>query len=185
MTEHTHEAEQAMGGDEPLDAWLGLGSNLGRRARMLSDALAALNAQQGLDLLATSSVYETDPVGVTDQPAFLNMVAHFRCGLTPEELLDALQTVERDLKRIRTRRWGPRTIDVDVLLLGDLSIKTERLTVPHPEMTKRQFVLVPLAELAPDLRLPGGHTARELAEPGIKSVRRLGTPAEVLRRERV
>ncbi|MFW6438031.1 MAG: 2-amino-4-hydroxy-6-hydroxymethyldihydropteridine diphosphokinase [Armatimonadota bacterium] len=184
MSEHTSEAEQTKGGDQPLDAWLGLGSNVGRRARMLAGALEALAETEGLELVEASSVYETEPVGVTEQPAFLNMVARFRCRLTPEALLDALQTVERKLKRIRTRRWGPRTIDVDLLLLGDLTIETERLTVPHPEMTKRQFVLVPLAELAPDLPLPGGQTAAEMAEPESDAVQRLGTLEDVLRREK-
>jgi len=184
MTEHTHEAERATGGDEPLDAWLGLGSNMGRRAEMLAAALQALDAQEGLALLAASSVYETDPVGVTDQPAFLNMVAHFRCALSPVALLNALQAVESDLRRIRTRRWGPRTIDVDVLLLGAMQIDTGRLTVPHPEMTNRQFVLVPLAELAPDLPLPGGRTAGEMADPACDAVRRFGSLADVLRREK-
>lgn len=184
MSEHTHEAEPAPGGDEPLDAWLGLGSNLGHRAHMLAAALDALEECAGLDLVAASSVYETDPVGVTEQPAFLNMVAHFRCALEPRALLDAIQAAESELKRIRTHRWGPRTIDIDVLLLGDLHIRTERLTVPHPEMTNRQFVLVPLAELAPDLPLPGGCTVSEMAEPESDAVRRLGTLDEVLGRER-
>jgi 2-amino-4-hydroxy-6-hydroxymethyldihydropteridine diphosphokinase len=184
MSQHTTEAESTTGGDEPLDAWLGLGSNVGRRARMLAAALDALSAVEGLELAETSAVYETDPVGVVDQPAFLNMVARFRCRLSPEGLLDALQEVERDLKRIRTRRWGPRTIDVDVLLLGEMQIETDRLTVPHPEMTNRQFVLVPLAELGPQLPLPGGRTAGELADPDSDAVRRLGRLDEVLRRER-
>ncbi|MFO8081921.1 MAG: 2-amino-4-hydroxy-6-hydroxymethyldihydropteridine diphosphokinase [Armatimonadota bacterium] len=184
MGEHSSEAEHAPGGNEPLDAWLGLGSNLGRRARMLARALEALGETEGLEPAAVSSVYETDPVGVTDQPAFLNMVARFRCRLSPDELLAAVQAVESKLKRIRTRRWGPRTIDVDILLMGDLSIDTERLTVPHPELTNRQFVLVPMAELAPDLPLPGGHTAGELAEPASNAVRRLGALEEVLARER-
>jgi len=184
MSEHTNEAEQAPGGDQPLDAWLGLGSNVGRRARMLAGALEALAETEGLELVEASSVYETEPVGVTDQPTFLNMVAHFRCRLAPEALLEGLQAVERTLKRIRTRRWGPRTIDVDVLLLGDLQIETDRLTVPHPEMVRRQFVLVPLAELAPDLPLPGGRTAGELAEPDSDAVQRLGTLEDVLRREK-
>jgi 2-amino-4-hydroxy-6-hydroxymethyldihydropteridine diphosphokinase len=184
MSEHTGQAGRATGGREPLDAWFGLGSNLGRRAHMLADALGALNQRPGLELVATSSVYETDPVGVTDQPVFLNMVARFRCSLGPAELLEAVQEVERALKRIRTTRWGPRTIDVDVLLLGDLRVETETLTVPHPELTNRQFVLVPLAELAPDLPLPGGSPAGELAEPGGDAVRRLGTLEDVLRRER-
>lgn len=172
------------GGDRPLDAWLGLGSNVGRRAHMLAAAIDALQAQEGLELLATSSVYETDPVGVTDQPAFLNMVARFSCRLSPMKLLEAVQAIERRLKRVRTIRWGPRTIDVDVLLLGEERVATEDLTVPHPELTKRQFVLVPLAQVAPELSLPGGRTAGELADPGSQAVRVLGTLDEVLRRER-
>lgn len=181
MAERTHEAESTSG--EPPDAWLGLGSNMGRRARMLAKALDALKAQEGLELLATSSVYETDPVGVTDQPEFLNMVARFRCALTPEELLLAMHAVEKQLGRVRVKRWGPRTIDIDLLLLGELQIATDELTVPHPEMTRRQFVLIPLAEVAPDLPLPGGRTAAEIADASTGTVRRIGALDEVLQRE--
>src|SRR5690554_4990532 len=124
MSEQTHGAAKAAGGVEPLDAWFGLGSNVGHRARMLAEAIGALSERPGLELLAKSSVYETDPVGVTDQPTFLNMVARFRCAMAPEELLETVREVERGLKRIRTTRWGPRTIDVDVLLLGALRIET-------------------------------------------------------------
>ncbi len=183
MTERNHEAEHGSGSRTP-DAWLGLGSNMGRRARMLAEALSALEAHEGLELGAASSVYETDPVGVTDQPAFLNMVARFRCTLTPPGLLEAVRAVEAKLGRVRTMRWGPRTIDVDVLLIGGLRVQTDELTVPHPELTRRQFVLVPLAEIAPELSLPDGRTAAELADPGGEAVRRLGTLDELLRRER-
>ncbi len=164
-------------------AYLGLGANIGRRARALSDALALLDATDGLSLTAVSSVYETEPVGVTDQPRFLNLVARFECRLSPEELLAAAQDAERRLKRVRARRWGPRTIDVDILLIGDERITTPALTVPHPEMTRRQFVLVPLAEIAPEVALPGGHTAAELSAGESAAVRRLGTVAEVVARE--
>ncbi len=181
MAERTHEAESTSG--DPPDAWLGLGSNMGHRAGMLARALDALAAQEGLELLATSSVYETDPVGVTDQPEFLNMVARFRCTLSPEGLLHAMRVVERQLGRVRVRRWGPRTIDIDLLLLGELEIATAELTVPHPELTKRQFVLVPLAEIAPALPLPGGHSAAEMADMNSGAVRRIGALEEVLRRE--
>ena len=182
MSERTPEAGPVDGEQSP-DAWLGLGANMGRRARMLAAALRALDATEGLGLIAASSVYETEPAGVTDQPAFLNMVARFGCSLTPAALLGAVQAVERDLGRVRTARWGPRTIDVDVLLLGEERLQTEELTIPHPELTRRQFVLVPLAELAPDLLLPGGRTAAEMADPGCTAVRRLGTLDEVLGRE--
>jgi len=181
MTERNHEAEHGSG--EPPDAWLGLGSNMGRRARMLAQALTALQAQDGLMLSAASSVYETDPVGVTDQPAFLNMVARFGCTLTPAGLLEAIRAVEAKLGRVRTMRWGPRTIDVDVLLIGELRIQTDELTVPHPELMRRQFVLIPLAEIDPRLPLPDGRTAAELADAGGEAVRRLGTLDELLRRE--
>jgi len=162
---------------------------MGRRARMLAEALAALQAQDGLELGAASSVYETDPVGVTEQPAFLNMVARFRCTLTPAGLLEAVRSVEAKRGRVRTMRWGPRTIDVDVLLIGGLRVQTDELTVPHPELTRRQFVLIPLAEIDPGLPLPGpgtagARTAGELAEPGGQAVRRLGTLDELLRREK-
>jgi len=164
-------------------AYLGLGANIGRRARALADALALLDGTDGLALAAVSSVYETEPVGVTDQPRFLNLVARFDCCVSAEELLAAARDVERRLKRVRARRWGPRTIDVDILLIGDERINTPELTVPHPEMTRRQFVLVPLAEIAPEVALPGGRTAAELSGGESPAVRRLGTPAEVVARE--
>jgi len=167
----------------PRPAYLGLGANIGRRARALADALALLDATDGLAPAAASSVYETEPVGVTEQPRFLNLVARLDCRLSPEELLAAVQQVERRLKRVRTRRWGPRTIDVDILLIGDERIETPALTVPHPEMTRRQFVLVPLAEIAPEVALPGGRTAGELSAGESAAVRRLGTLAEVVARE--
>ncbi len=163
-----------------LPAFLGLGSNLGNRARTLAAALRMLDAHTGLELRQVSSVYETAPLGVTDQPWFLNMVARLDCGLAPMELLDAVQEVERRLGRVRARRWGPRSMDVDLLLLGDLSIQTPRLTVPHPELARRQFVLVPLAEIAPDLVLPGGRTAGDLAEGESETVRRLGPLADLV-----
>ncbi len=164
-------------------AYLGLGANIGRRARSLADALAMLAATDGLTPEAVSSVYETEPVGVTDQPCFLNLVARFNCRLSAEELLAAAHEVERRLRRVRARRWGPRTIDVDILLLGDEKIESATLKVPHPELTHRQFVLVPLAEIAPEIMLPGGRTAAELSGGESTAVRRLGTLAEVVARE--
>ncbi|MGC9318304.1 MAG: 2-amino-4-hydroxy-6-hydroxymethyldihydropteridine diphosphokinase [Armatimonadota bacterium] len=168
---------------EPVDAYLGLGANLGQRAQSLAAALELLDEVDGLSLRQTSSVYETAPVGVTEQPTFLNMVAHFECTLRPLALLEAILRVERRLGRVREGRWGPRTIDIDVLLLGDMCVDTRRLRVPHPELTRRQFVLVPLAEIAPDLELPGGATAGQLSDGDGADVRRLGSLVEAMARE--
>jgi len=167
----------------PRLAYLGLGANIGRRARALSDALVLLDGTRGLALVRLSSVFETEPVGVTDQPAFLNLVACFDCQVSAAKLLTAVRRVERQLGRVRTRRWGPRTIDVDILLIDDERVDAPELTVPHPEMTRRQFVLVPLAEIAPEVVLPGGRTAAELSAGEGPAVRRLGTLAEVVARE--
>ena len=137
--------------------FLGLGSNLGDRRARLQAAVTALPAR-GVKVLASSSVYETEPVGeVPDQPDFLNACLRVRTELGPEELLDACKAVESDLGRSQAlRRHGPRVIDVDVLLLGDLVHGSERLSLPHPEVTSRRFVLVPLLELDPELRTPDG-----------------------------
>jgi 2-amino-4-hydroxy-6-hydroxymethyldihydropteridine diphosphokinase len=120
--------------------------------------------RQGVEVLASSSVYETAPQGeVTDQPDFLNACLRIRTELGPEELLDACKRVERDLGRAPGgMRHGPRPIDVDVLLLGDIEHRSERLTLPHPEVASRRFVLEPLLELDPELALPGGPPLAEL-----------------------
>lgn len=165
------------------DAYLSLGANLGERACTLTRALMLLDATSGLTLRALSSVYETAPVGVTDQPNFLNLVARFECRLSAEELLAVTQEIERRLGRLRGPRWGPRIIDIDLLLLGDERADEPVLTLPHPELTRRQFVLVPLAEIAPELVLPGGRTAAELSGGESDAVRRLGTLSELARRE--
>lgn len=163
----------------PRDAYLALGANLGNRAHTLARAVELLDATPGLTLRAVSSVYETAPVGVTDQPAFLNLVAYFECRLSARELLAIAQEIERRLGRVRGPRWGPRTIDIDLLLLGDERVDEPGLTIPHPELTRRQFVLVPLAEIAPTLMLPGGRTAAELSGGESEAVRRLGKLTEL------
>jgi 2-amino-4-hydroxy-6-hydroxymethyldihydropteridine diphosphokinase len=137
--------------------YLGLGSNVGDRRAMLAAAVAALPGH-GVDVEATSPVYETEPVGeVLDQRAFFNACARVRTGHGPEELLDACKAVERELGRQAGGvRHGPRPIDVDVLLLGSEEYASDRLRLPHPLITSRRFVLVPLLELEPGLALPDG-----------------------------
>jgi 2-amino-4-hydroxy-6-hydroxymethyldihydropteridine diphosphokinase len=139
-----------------LTGYLGLGSNEGDRLASLRAARAAL-ARRGVEVSATSSVYETAPQGkVRDQPDFLNACLKIETELEPEELLAVCKRVERELGRRGGRRHGPRPIDVDVLLLDALEHQSELLTVPHPDLTRRRFVLEPLLELDPELELPDG-----------------------------
>ncbi|MGH2925461.1 MAG: 2-amino-4-hydroxy-6-hydroxymethyldihydropteridine diphosphokinase [Solirubrobacterales bacterium] len=138
-------------------AHLGLGSNVGDRHEHLRAAVAALG-ERGVEVDAVSSLYETEPVGeVLDQPDFLNAVARVRTGLDPEGLLDVCKAIEAERGRSSGGpRHGPRPLDVDLLLIGDLELATARLTLPHPEVATRRFVLEPLLELDPDLVLPDG-----------------------------
>jgi 2-amino-4-hydroxy-6-hydroxymethyldihydropteridine diphosphokinase len=137
--------------------YLGLGSNVGDRAAHLR-AAGPLLAEQGVEITGASSLYETDPVGpIEDQPDFLNAVLRVRTALEAEELYVACKATEIERGRIfGGPRQGPRSLDVDLLLLGDVEMETERLTLPHPGVTSRRFVLVPLLELEPDLHLPDG-----------------------------
>jgi 2-amino-4-hydroxy-6-hydroxymethyldihydropteridine diphosphokinase len=166
------------------EGYLGLGSNVGDRRGNLQSAVRALPGH-GVEVLGSSSVYETEPVGeVLDQPDFLNACVRVRTALAPEDLLDACKAVERELGRVAGGvRHGPRPIDVDLLLLGDETYRSERLALPHEQVTSRRFVLVPLLELAPDLRVPGaGRAADALAALGEDAaVRRTGPPLELLR----
>lgn len=162
--------------------YLGLGSNIGDTRAHLAAAIAAL-PEHGVQVLACSSLYETEPVGlVLDQPDFLNACVRIETDLGPEDLLDACKAVEREVGRAAGGpRHGPRVIDVDLLLLGDLEYSSERLTLPHAETGSRRFVLVPLLELDPDLTLPSGQrladTLVALGEPEqIQSVRRVAPP---------
>jgi 2-amino-4-hydroxy-6-hydroxymethyldihydropteridine diphosphokinase len=164
------------------EGYLGLGSNVGDRRANLQAAVDALPVR-GVDVLASSSVYDTEPVGlVLDQPEFLNACIRVRTALEAEALLDACKAVERELGRVAGGvRHGPRPIDVDVLLLGDETYRSDRLSLPHEQVTSRRFVLVPLLELAPDLTVPGaGRTADALAALGTEGdVRRAGPPLAV------
>jgi 2-amino-4-hydroxy-6-hydroxymethyldihydropteridine diphosphokinase len=141
-------------------AYVGLGANLGDREATIRAAVAELPG-----VVAVSSLRETDPVGITEQARFLNGVAALETELTPRELLDVLLAVERRLGRERRQRWGPRTIDLDLLLYGNEVIDDDGLTVPHPRLQERRFVLEPLADLAPRLVVPGlGRVKKLLAE---------------------
>ena len=136
-------------------AYVGVGSNLGDRERMLWGAVHMLAFNPEVDVVAVSSIRETDPVGFADQPRFLNAAVAIETELGPRALLDLLLSVERELGRTREGpRFGPRTIDLDLLLYGDEVIDEPGLTVPHPRLHERRFVLEPLAELDPDLTVP-------------------------------
>jgi 2-amino-4-hydroxy-6-hydroxymethyldihydropteridine diphosphokinase len=154
---------------------LGLGANVGRPMEQLAEALRALAG--AVEVVAVSSVYRTEPVGRGDQPDFLNLVAVGHTGLAPDELLRATQEVEARMGRVRTVRNGPRPIDIDLLDFGGWRIDTPALTVPHPGIATRGFVLHPLAEAAPEWRHPVlGQTARELLRSAgkLERVEKLG-----------
>jgi 2-amino-4-hydroxy-6-hydroxymethyldihydropteridine diphosphokinase len=137
-------------------AFIGLGANLGEREATLRTAVELLAAVPGVDVLSVSSFRETEPVGFLEQPAFLNAAAAVETSLGPRELLDALLGVERQLGRTRAGpRFGPRTVDLDLLLYGDLALVEPGLTVPHPRLHERAFALEPLHELDPVLVVPG------------------------------
>lgn len=130
-------------------AYISIGSNIGDRLHHLVEAVRILRLREGITVTAVSSIYETAPVGFTDQADFLNMVVGVETGLVAEDLLEVCQQVEHELGRVRDIRWGPRTVDLDVLLYNNDNIETENLVVPHPRMHERAFVLIPLLEIAP------------------------------------
>lgn len=147
----------------PIGAYLSLGSNIGNRESYLGDAIARLRALGRV--AAVSSLYETEPVEFTDQPWFLNCVVLLETNATPAELLANLLAIEQEMGRVRTQKKGPRTIDIDILLFGETVLDTPELTVPHPAMHQRRFVLEPLAEIAPEAWHPGlKKTIRTLLE---------------------
>lgn len=144
-------------------AYIGLGANLGDREETLDRALALLAERPGIDLVAVSSFRETDPVGYLDQPRFLNAAAALDTTLAPQALLGALLEVERELGRVREGpRYGPRTVDLDLLLMDDLVLDEPGLELPHPRLHERAFALEPLAELDPALVVPGRGPVRQL-----------------------
>ncbi|MCK3657305.1 7,8-dihydro-6-hydroxymethylpterin-pyrophosphokinase [Pasteurellaceae bacterium Pebbles2] len=137
-------------------AYIALGSNLNTPVEQLNTALQTMANLPHTTLLAQSSFYQSKPLGPQDQPDYVNAVACLETTLAPLELLDALQKIENEQGRVRLRRWGERTLDLDILLYDNLVMQSERLTIPHYDMHNREFVIVPLFEIAPDLALPNG-----------------------------
>lgn len=146
------------------DAFVGLGSNQEDPASQLAGAVARLAAMPATELVAQSSFYKSRPVGPQNQPDFINGAVRLRTGLAPLELLDQLQAIEQAHGRRRGQHWGPRTLDLDLLLYGSETIASERLILPHAELAHRDFVLQPLLDLEPELALPDGRTIKQLRQ---------------------
>jgi 2-amino-4-hydroxy-6-hydroxymethyldihydropteridine diphosphokinase len=159
------------------DVFLGLGGNLGDREALMAEALRKLEMTPGIKVAAVSSLYETKPVGLTTQPDFVNLVAKLDTNLPPYALLNTCLRIETELGRERRERWGPRTVDLDVLWCEGVAQSDEQLTLPHPRMHERAFVLVPLAELAPQLKIDG--------RPVVELVQALGDHAVAVRKKGV
>jgi 2-amino-4-hydroxy-6-hydroxymethyldihydropteridine diphosphokinase len=162
--------------------WIGLGSNVGDRLENLRRGLSCLDRLAGTRVAVVSSVYECEPVGKTDQPWFMNAVAEIETGLEPRDLLREILRIERLCGRERLERWGPRTLDLDILIYGNRVESEAGLVIPHERLTERAFALLPLSEIAPDLVVPGrGVTVSRLVEAlpeGGPAVRRVeGPPA--------
>ncbi len=145
-------------------AWLGLGGNIGDVERAMAQALQSLNAHPAVVVELVSPIYKTPPWGVEDQPWFLNCCAQIKTSLSPEEVLELCQDAERQGKRQRNVRWGPRTIDIDIVAFEDCEQIEQRLTIPHPRATERAFVMVPLAEIAPHLIIAGKSAKQWLSQ---------------------
>ena len=153
-------------------AYIGLGANLNNPKQQIEVAFKALANLPNTQLLLRSSLYQSAPMGPQDQDDYINAVAKIETSLTPIDLLDQLQSIEKTQGRVRkAERWGPRTLDLDLLLFGDHAIQCERLTIPHYGLRQRAFVLLPLQEIAPELKLPDGTSinsiVEELTEQGI------------------
>lgn len=154
-------------------AFIALGSNLNDRQALLQGGLDALQAVSGIEVVSVSSIYETAPHGYKDQPAFLNAVCCAETDYTPEAILAEMQRIEHRFKRQRHIHWGPRTLDLDLLLFGEICLSSSNLTIPHPHIGERDFVLVPLLEIAPEICNPstGRNYAQDLAKIGSPDAR--------------
>ncbi|MFP4915055.1 2-amino-4-hydroxy-6-hydroxymethyldihydropteridine diphosphokinase [Staphylococcus coagulans] len=137
-----------------VDAYLGLGSNIGDRENQLKEAIRLLRENEAIEIIEISPIYETKPVGYTEQPDFLNLCLHIKTELSAQALLKVALNTEAELHRVRKIRWGPRTIDIDILLYGDEVIEETDLIVPHPRMTERAFVMIPLNDIAANVIEP-------------------------------
>ena len=137
-----------------VQAYLGLGSNIGDRKQQLLKAIDLIGNIKGIKVTKQSSIYETAPIGYTDQPNFLNLCLEIETELSPQQLLKHCLDIEQQLHRVREIRWGPRTLDIDILLYSDDIIETDNLSVPHPRMQERAFVLIPLNDIASDKQDP-------------------------------
>jgi len=138
-------------------SYISIGSNLGDRTYFINTAINYLTASKNITILRQSSIYETEPEGKIDQPKFLNCIVELETKYTSIELLHKLQEIENKLGRVRAERWGPRTLDMDILFYGDESVDCKELTIPHPLIAERRFVLEPLSELIPDFEHPISH----------------------------
>jgi 2-amino-4-hydroxy-6-hydroxymethyldihydropteridine diphosphokinase len=154
-------------------AYLGLGSNLGDKRAMLHEALRRLDETDGVRVAARSGFYRTPPWGKTDQDWFLNAAAAVETDLPPHDLLAVCLDVERAIGRVRDEKWGPRLIDIDLLTYDGRELADETLTLPHPHLTQRAFVLVPLAEIAPDLMIGGSSVTEALARVDSSGIERM------------
>ncbi|MGI6092480.1 MAG: 2-amino-4-hydroxy-6-hydroxymethyldihydropteridine diphosphokinase [Veillonellaceae bacterium] len=141
---------------------LGLGSNIGERETNILNAIKQLSATEGITIDKVSAIYQTEPIGIKDQPEFLNAVISIKTGLNSYELLKICLDIETAMGRIRTVKWGPRIIDIDLLMFDELVLNEDQLCLPHPRMFERNFVLVPLIDIAGDLPIYKGLTATEL-----------------------
>lgn len=161
-----------MPGRSKESVYLSLGGNIGDPAKAMGAALRMLDADPSTEVVAVSSLYRTPPWGKTDQPDFLNSAAELRTSLSPRELLDVCLEAERKLKRVRQERWGPRLIDIDILVFGDRTVRESGLEIPHPRMLERAFVLFPLVEIAPNFEMKGRKLVDWLADVDTTGIER-------------
>ena len=169
-------------GNKPTEAvetvYIGLGGNVGDVEASMLKALDLLSANPAISLEAKSSLYKTPPWGDENQDWFLNACASLRTNLTPHDLLSVIKDIEKELKRKKTRHWGPRTIDLDILLFGERILSSEKLQIPHPRMAQRGFVLLPLGEIAPGIAINGETIEALLEQLDTSDIKRIKLPNE-------